>query len=820
MAAPQFSPGVLIREVDLTTTTNPTLDNVGVVVGPFSKGPVSYPTTITSERQLVEVFGKPNDQNYEYWYTAANFIQYGGVCRVIRIDSAQMTNASNLLGSGATATVTVETGSISSVTVTSGGTGYSNSIATVTGGGGSGAKLSVTIEEGEVSSIQVIDGGEGYVDGDPENPIIITIIGLGPKIKNLTDYENNILESANIFQWIARDPGELGNSIRIYITDAGADQILHLDQPSSTAEEPEFTEYSTVSSEADTTAKTYNYVVEFTLKATDLISAFSVGQTVKVVNGVNTTTGTVTGWDRSTRKLSVVGLSGKAIQVGNTIFVGTDVSSATAKGSISTIDRALYVVLNENSQLFQSSGATQSVFVTDNNTEIYSIADVDDAYQYSEIFPGLKWVTLSQRPETSPFASQRGGKNDLMHIAVFDSDGRITGNPNQLIEKYLFVSKAAGSRSVDGQNNYYVDVVNSSSNYIWFAEHETNSLWEFNPSVDGSWGKGASTKFDLIKQSNPSGATKITSLNYNFSGGFQDYEVDLTYVNQGYDLVSDPETEDVDFILMGPSMGNDTDAKASHIISIVNARKDCLAFISAIKEEVVNISDTEKVTRNIVTFFNKLASSSYTIFDSGYKYMYDKYNDTYRYMSCNSDIAGLCLETTLTNEPWYSPAGFARGNLKNIIRLAYNPRKAQRDSLYAARVNPIVTFPGQGTVLFGDKTAQGFSSAFDRINVRRLFLTLEKIIGEAAKTQLFELNDEATRSTFRNLVEPYLRDVQGKRGVQDFLVVCDERNNPPESIDRGEFYAEIYVKPTRTINYITLSFVATRTGVQFSEVVS
>jgi len=813
MAAPQFSPGVVIREVDLTTTSNPTLDNVGVVVGPFAKGPVNFPVTITDERQLVEIFGKPNSQNYEYWYTAANFLQYGGVLRVIRVDSELITNATNVVGTGATATATVATGSISEVEVTSGGSGYSNAIATVSGGGGSGAILSVTIEEGEVSTISVVSGGDGYVptEGDP---VVVTIKGLGPKIRNLDDYQTNIEGSANLFNWVARDPGELNNSIRVYMTDAGADQLLHLSQPLNTADEPEFVDHAVVTSGTGTEGRVYNYVVDFTLKATNLIANFQVGDTVKVVDGVNTTTGTVSGWRRSTRTLSVVGLSGKAVTPGEVIFVGTNEATATAKGTVGAIDRALYVVLDEDSQLFL---ADQDV--EDANEEAYNIADVDDAYEQSELYPGLKWVTLAQRPRTSQFVSQRGGRNDEMHIAVFDADGKITGNPNTLLEKYLFVSKAAGGRGVEGQNNYYKDVVNAQSSYLWFAEHETTHLWEYG-AADGAWGLDADTKFDLIKYEGAEGATKVTSLNYNFEGGYQDYDTELSYVTQGYDLVADPETEDVDFILMGPSMGDDSAAKAAHIISIVNARKDCLAFISPRKEDVVNIADADKVTKNIVTFFDGLASSSYTIFDSGYKYMYDKYNDTYRYMACNSDIAGLCLETTITNEAWYSPAGFTRGNIKNIVKLAYNPRKAQRDVLYSHRVNPIVTFPGQGTVLFGDKTAQGFASAFDRINVRRLFLTLEKIIGESAKTQLFELNDEATRATFRNLVEPYLRDVQGKRGVQDFLVVCDDRNNPPESVDRGEFYAEIYIKPTRTINYITLSFVATRTGVNFSEVIS
>ena len=220
----------------------------------------------------------------------------------------------------------------------------------------------------------------------------------------------------------------------------------------------------------------------------------------------------------------------------------------------------------------------------------------------------------------------------------------------------------------------------------------------------------------------------------------------------------------------------------------------------------------------MVNYFDQLPSSNYAVFDSGYKYIYDKYSDVYRYVPCNGDMAGLVLNTANVAEPWFSPAGFARGVLRNAIKLAFSPNKTQRDTLYASRVNPIVSFPGQGVVLFGDKTAQGFASAFDRINVRRLFLVIERVIGTAAKTQLFEQNDEAQRTLFTNIVEPYLRDVQGRRGVTDFLVKCDESNNPPDAVDRGEFYAEIYVKPTRTINYITLTFVATRTGVSFAEV--
>ncbi len=285
-------------------------------------------------------------------------------------------------------------------------------------------------------------------------------------------------------------------------------------------------------------------------------------------------------------------------------------------------------------------------------------------------------------------------------------------------------------------------------------------------------------------------------------------------------MVEDPESQTIDYILTGPSGSDDAEAiaRVTTLVNIAEERRDCLVFVSPRRGNVIGQSNTSTITSNIVKFFDQLPSSSYVVFDSGYKYIYDKYNDVYRYVPCNGDIAGLCLQTTEVAEPWFSPAGFQRGVLRNAIKLAYSPTKTQRDTLYSARINPVVSFPGQGVILFGDKTALGFASAFDRINVRRLFLTIERVISGAAKAQLFEQNDESQRSLFVNIVEPYLRDVQGRRGVTDYLVKCDAQNNPPESVDRGEFFAEIFVKPTRTINYITLTFVATRTGVAFNEV--
>ena len=287
-------------------------------------------------------------------------------------------------------------------------------------------------------------------------------------------------------------------------------------------------------------------------------------------------------------------------------------------------------------------------------------------------------------------------------------------------------------------------------------------------------------------------------------------------------MVEDPESQIIDFIIAGPSGTSDANAlaKITSLVNIAEERRDCMVFVSPRRGNVIGISNTTTITTNIVNFFKQLPSSSYMVFDSGYKYIYDKYNDVYRYVPTNGDIAGLCLQTNEISEPWFSPAGFQRGVLRNAIKLAYTPNKAQRDQLYANRVNPVVSFPGQGVVLYGDKTALGFASAFDRINIRRLFLTVERVISSAAKSQLFEQNDEAQRSLFINIVEPYLRDVQGRRGVVDFLVKCDSSNNTPEAVDRGEFYAEVFLKPTRTINYVQLTFVATRTGVSFAEVAS
>ena len=426
-----------------------------------------------------------------------------------------------------------------------------------------------------------------------------------------------------------------------------------------------------------------------------------------------------------------------------------------------------------------------------------------------------------------------------MHIIMIDVDGKITGTPGQLLERYINVSKASDAKTTTGEVNYYPTVILQKSNYVYWGEHEIDArtFAATATASDGTFGQtAASRQFNLFQSAAgttdyPAGAVTVGSKNnatyyyrlaggidYPISGGF--YNIGNSDISTAYDLILDSEAQIIDFILTGPSGADDAAAiaKISNLITIAESRRDCLVFASPRRGNIVGESNPATVTTNIIAFMDQIPSSSYIVLDSGYKYIYDKYNDVYRYIPCNGDVAGLCLQTAVQTDPWFSPAGFTRGVLNNAIKLGYTPNKAQRDQLYSARVNPIVSFPGQGIVLYGDKTGLAQASAFDRINVRRLFLTIERFISSAAKTQLFEQNDEEQRTFFRNIVEPYLRDVQGRRGITDFLVKCDASNNPPEAVDRGEFQADIFVKPTRTINYISLNFVATRTGVAFSEI--
>ena len=448
--------------------------------------------------------------------------------------------------------------------------------------------------------------------------------------------------------------------------------------------------------------------------------------------------------------------------------------------SISTND--LTVIRKDEPQYF---GASDSSGL---HATITNGAAVRRRWRYYDLF--------AKAPGTSPFAQAQGGSGDELHIIVVDEDGGITGTKGSVLEKYDAVSKASDAKTPQGDTNYYPDVIYNKSSYIYWMDHNSSG---------SNWGTAASgltftdvTTVSAVSLSNGSDGSAATTGQKLIA----------------YNKFADAETVDVGLIIAGPGDATHVD----NCITIAENRKDAVAFASPERSDVVNIANGNTQKDNVLGFFNAIRSSSYVVFDSGYKYQYDRYNDVYRYVPLNGDTAGLAARTDLVADAWYSPAGLNRGIVRGAVKLAFNPTQTQRDDLYRARVNPVATFPGSGTVLFGDKTGLSAPSAFDRINVRRLFITLEKAIATASKFQLFEFNDEFTRANFRNIVEPFLREVQGRKGITDFLVVCDESNNTGDVIDRNEFIAEIFVKPARSINFITLQFIATRTGVSFDEV--
>ena len=405
-------------------------------------------------------------------------------------------------------------------------------------------------------------------------------------------------------------------------------------------------------------------------------------------------------------------------------------------------------------------------------------------------------------PGTSDWADARGGAADEMHVVVVDEDGAFTGVANTVLERYAFLSKANDAKTNSGDPNYYANVLNRKSAYIyWMSAQGSNT---------DHWGEASTNTFGA--DATPYTASLSDGLTDNNNIGTGDIET-------GWDLFADPDSQDISLLITGPSVVNGADATlANYVIdNIAEVRKDCVAFVSPSSNSVVNHAGSE--VTDVLADRNALTSTSYAVMDSGWKYVYDKYNDVYRWVPLNGDIAGLAARTDTTNDPWFSPAGFNRGVVKNVVKLSWNPKQLDRDDLYSKGVNPVVSFPAQGVVLYGDKTLLSRPSAFDRINVRRLFIALEKTIARYAKSQLFEFNDEYTRAAFRNVVEPFLRDVKARRGVTDFLVVCDETNNTPNVIDQNQFVGDIYVKPNRSINYIQLNFVAVRSGVSFQEVI-
>jgi len=508
----------------------------------------------------------------------------------------------------------------------------------------------------------------------------------------------------------------------------------------------------------------------------------SIGNTVLRISLSNTATGTLA--EANTQANTLI----ETLTVGDFVRVGNS-SIGEQYMKVSSVDAA----------------------PTGNSTHRFFDITCETKFQLSTAFTGNTlprfweyYNTVDGAPGQSNYVLNFGNTsaNDELHVVVSDEDGVISGVPGTILEVFERVSRATDAKSDDGASIYYKNALNNSSAYVYWGNQRSGASVANAASIASS----TNSKPQTISFNSGTDANNETN-------------VALGTLLAGYDLFASAEDVDVSLILTGKSRGGTNGEQIGNYLidNIAEVRRDCVVFVSPDKDDVVNNAGDEG--NDVVTFRNSMRSSSYAVLDSGYKYQYDKYNDLYRWIPLNGDIAGLCVRTDDQRDPWFSPAGYNRGQVKNIIKLAFNPRKADRDLLYKSGINPVVTFPGQGTVLFGDKTLLAKPSAFDRINVRRLFIVLEKAIATASKFTLFEFNDDFTRAQFRNLVEPFLRDVQGRRGIYDFKVVCDTTNNTGEVIDRNEFVGDIYIKPAKSINFIQLNFVAVRTGVEFSEVV-
>ena len=498
-----------------------------------------------------------------------------------------------------------------------------------------------------------------------------------------------------------------------------------------------------------------------------------------------------------------------------TTTVGTQIANtaATKSGYIYAWDGTSNTV-----SIITSDTWTTSDIVENGVTDL-NVTSVSSWYDQQNVFTGLSWNAIAPRPGTSPYVGARGGSGDEFHIAVWDATGAITGAPNTLLEKFTYVSKANNAKTTQGAVNYYPQVVLDRSNYVYWGAHETavydvsanQAATGGNIAGTSNAGSDSTTTFDLF------GAPT----SYTFQKGAESLGATSGEILTALQEFADTETDQIDYLIAGPGdSSNKTNSQSisSSVLTIAASRKDCVAFISPFRGDVVGVTSSATQTNNVVDFYSGLASTSFGVFDNTWKYVYDRFADKYRYIPVCGDVAGLCAATTANGLPWFSPAGLNRGAIRNAVKLAYSPTKSERDKLYQNRINPVTSLPGQGILLFGDKTALASPSAFDRINVRRLFNVIEKTIGNAAKGVLFELNDEFTRNNFKNVVEPYLRGIQAERGITDFLVVCDETNNTGAVIDANEFKADFYIKPARSINFITLTFIATRTGVSFEEV--
>jgi hypothetical protein len=772
------SPGVNVSEVDLTAGAQQISVSDAAFAGPFNWGPALEVFNIGSEDDLVKYFGKPTDDIYEYWFSAAAFLAYSNLLHCVRAVSAGALNA--------TADAKALTGTVTG--------NVGNNIWNSSAGGG--------LDTGYASTPVLFAGQNITLDG--VNYVVLSVdsatkfhtVANAAVVANLPG--TWVLQSGNV---------TIANASANAVTTGLANSML------ITIGAATYT-VNTIAAGANS----------FTVVETPAVS--NAACSIKPISYIGVDVATYGVQLRNDSQYDNEFANGGMFafgdwiakypgELGNSLKVSVCPSAnayqSTPSGSIAVT--AGYTALNGTSGsafltelvpgdwITWSGGARyQIASITSDSLAVLTTAAVKTT---STPITSTNWTRswewsqfFDLAPDTSQYATDRNGQNDELHIAVIDEDGKFTGIPGTILEKFAFVSKAIDAKTPNGDANYYVTQINRQSAYIW---------WLSAPTTDTTnWGEDASSSFgaDLL----PTSESLVGGQTDNANIGDGDLET-------AYDLFAGTDTIDVSLVISGPA-----DATlASYLIQdLAEVRKDCVVFVSPEKADVVSNIGSE--VADIIAFRNSLPSSSYGFLDSGWKYTYDKYNDKYRWVPLNGDIAGIAARSDTQTDPWWSPAGFNRGQVKNVVKLAWNPHQLDRDDLYKVGVNPVVSFPSSGIVLYGDKTLLSRPSAFDRINVRRLFIVLEKTISQMAQSQLFEFNDDFTRSQFRNTVNPFLQDVKSRRGIYDFAVICDTTNNTPEVIDQNQFVGDIYIKPARSINFIQLNFVAVRSGVSFQEV--
>ena len=801
------SPGVNVREVDLTIGGITASENqIGAIAGPFSKGPVNSPYFIQNENELVETFGKPMSDNsqYEYWMSASSYLSYGGALRVIRTDGTNLNNANTGVS---VASTTAKIKSYEDFIDNHSSVSSWYYAARNPGSWADQLKVCVidSFADQIISGIPTTNLAVGYgvtqsiagrvVAGDGDTSVgsgilrgIITGVGASEIYVKIVDRVSG------------------GISTLTDYVERGSYEFKSPSSTTTTISNPSTISVGTTTGEVGPES----YDVSIT-GITTTIGAQSIA-----IGDIVAATGTASAY---------VSLGTTVIGIGaSTIFLSNPINNAVGLGTTTFVFTRTTTITTTSTVGVNTIGITSATGIA-----TITSATVNDWYDQQTL--GLTnstvyWKSIANRPSTSQYVAERNGRNDEIHIAVIDDTGVVTGIAGNILEKYTHLSKALDGKISPSEAIYYKDIITNNSEYIFPGYKDNGSATGFTSATTyvstsvGNWGQNAQgLNFSVVgkKIYNLTGGKDYSGTN-NVGG----YSATQENIISSYEILSNPAEYQINFLINGPSGGAtiyESQAKANKLIQLANLRKDCIAVISPHRVGVVNVTNTETQTNNIIEFFNPLQSSSYAVFDSGYKYMFDRFNNIFRYIPCNADVAGLMARTSINQFPWFSPAGASRGGINGAVKLAYNPSKSQRDRLYPKRVNPITFVPGAGIILFGDKTALSYVSAFDRINVRRLFLTIEESIERAARAQLFEFNDLITRSNFINIVEPYLRDVKSKRGITDFLVICDESNNTPAIIDSNQFKADIFVKPARSINFIGLTFVATRTGVSFEEVV-